>query len=259
MRAGKILEMLFETAPEHRQQLRLNAFELHEHAARIARKLDDRAALSFALGYCGHLYEQEKKFDAASRLTEQAAFLAQELQAADLLYQWEWQAARIEAATGHREEAITTYRRAIRELDAVREGVSTRFGNEIAGGSYRERAGAIYFELADLLLQRADAMKSGEELQKCLEEARGACEMLKSVELEDYFQDDCVNLLKSKTKPIETISPNAAIIYLVPLRDRTEIVVSLNGRLQRVKSASHLRRIDRDGACVQAKSGKADD
>src|SRR6202012_4371980 len=100
-----------------------------------------------------------------------------------------WQIGRLQAAQGRREEAILTYRRAIQELNAVRDGISTRFGNENARSSYREKAGPIYFELADLLLQRANGLPSGKEFQECLEEARGACESLKAVELEDYFQD----------------------------------------------------------------------
>ena len=76
-----------------------------------------------------------------------------------------------------------------------------------------------------------------EMLETCLKEARDTCETLKSVELEDYFQDDCVNLLRSKTKAVENISPTAAIVYLIPLPNRTEIILSLNGHLERVTAA----------------------
>ena len=54
--------------------------------------------------------------------------------------------------------------------------------------------------------------------------------------MEDYFQDECVNLLKSKITKVETVSETAAIVYIIPLPDRTEMLVSLSSGLHRVKS-----------------------
>ena len=90
--------------------------------------------------------------------------------------------------------------------------------------------------------------------------ARDICEQLKTVELEDYFQDDCVNLFKKKRETIEDIleaknlggqskekqaraealaeaTRTAAVVYIIPLRDRTETIISLPSGLHRVKSA----------------------
>ena len=67
-------------------------------------------------------------------------------------------------------------------------------------------------------------------------EARDSAELLKSAELEDYFQDECVNLLKSKITKVETVSETAAVVYIIPLPDRTEMLVSLPSGLHRVKS-----------------------
>ena len=58
---------------------RVAALHAYEAAARTATAIGDERALSFALGYTGHLYEQEKKFDDALRLTARATFLAQRL------------------------------------------------------------------------------------------------------------------------------------------------------------------------------------
>ena len=105
-----------------------------------------------------------------------------------------------------------------------------------AHSSFREAAGGVYFELADLLLQGADNLHDEKALEARMKEARDTCETLKSVELEDYFQDDCVSLIRTKTKGVENVSPTAAIVYLIPLKDRTEIIASLNGKLERVKA-----------------------
>lgn len=113
-------------------------------------------------------------------------------------------------------------------LEAIRNDVAIRYGNRNAGSSYRKAVGTVYYELADLLLQRADGIKD-EDLQVALREARAAAESLKSAELEDYFQDDCVNLLRSKQRGVESLSETAAVLYILPLPSRTEILVSLPG------------------------------
>jgi len=77
---------------------------------------------------------------------------------------------------------------------------------------------------------------SSNDDQATLREARDVIESLRSAELEDYFQDQCVNLLKSKITSIEQISETAAVVYIIPLPDRTELLVSLKSGIKRVKS-----------------------
>jgi CHAT domain-containing protein len=122
--------------------------------------------------------------------------------------------------------------------------VALRYGNPNAGSSFRDAAGGLYFQLADLLLQRADSAKDSAELARDLLEARDSTELLKSAELEDYFQDQCVNLLKSKITKVETISGSAAVVYIIPLPDRTEMLISLPSGLKRVKSPATDKMIE---------------
>lgn len=247
LRAGKTWEWLFENEPSHLPKQRLAAMRAYEAAAVTATALGDDRALSLSLGYTGHLYEQEKKMDEALRLTARATFLAQRLRSPDILYQWEWQTGRILQAQGRIGDAIDAHRRAVDSLEKIRSDLSVRLGNSNARSSFREAVGEVYFGLADLLLVRADGVKDREESEKNLREARDVCEQLKTVELEDYFQDDCVNLLKKKKENVEDIlrgdtagkggsrGQNTAVIYFVPLRDRIETIVSLPDGLHRVK------------------------
>jgi CHAT domain-containing protein len=68
-------------------------------------------------------------------------------------------------------------------------------------------------------------------------EARDSAESLKSAELEDYFQDECVSLLRQKTTRVEELSPEAAVIYIIPLEDRTETLVTVGRKIHRIRSA----------------------
>jgi CHAT domain-containing protein len=234
--AGRTFNAIFLGAPDHDNALRLRAFKAFQKAAATAEAIGDKRALSYALGYEGELYEGEKKYDEALTLTRKAVLLAQAIRSADALYRWEWQVGRLLRAQKNNDAAIAAYRRAVETLESIRHDVALRYGNPSAHSSFRDVAGAMYFQLADLLLLRADSAANAADLDRMLLEARDSAELLKSAELEDYFQDECVNLLKSKITKVETVSATAAIVYIIPLPDRTEMLVSLPSGLRRLKS-----------------------
>ncbi len=223
-----LLQRVFVAAPEHKNSLRGQALKLDQEAASMAGKTGDSRAQAFALGSQGALYEFEKRNTEALALTRRAVFAAQQAHSPDALYRWEWQAGRLLAKLGERDAAIQAYRRALGTLQSIRNDIAITRGTPGAQSSFREAVGGVYFELADLLLQRADGTKEDSEVQPLLREARDTAELLKAAELEDYFQDNCVNLLKSKIKKVENLSPTAAVIYIVALPTRTELLVSLS-------------------------------
>ena len=202
-------------------------------AGQVAQRIGDEPMRSYALGFLGELFEAAGQHDDALKLTREAAFIAQKTHSSDALFRWEWQKGRLFAQLGDAPAAIESYRRAVTSLDAIRHDIAIGFGNANRNSSFREAVGPLFFQLADLLLQRSARESDPALIQASLREARDALELLKSAELVDYFQDDCVNLLRSKTAGIEQISPSAAIIYLVPLPGRTEVLLGLSDGLQR--------------------------
>ena len=58
-------------------------------------------------------------------------------------------------------------------------------------------------------------------------------ELFKAVELQDYFQDDCVDMTRSRIAQLEGVAPDAVVIYPILLPDRTELLLSLPDGLQR--------------------------
>lgn len=210
-----------------------DGFAAAKHALRIAEGFCDERTKADALGTIGALYEVERRPVEGLRVTREALFVARAAQAADALYRLEWQAGRLSAARGRRTEAIAAYQRALTAVHAVRHDLAVGYGNANRGSSFREAVGPLFFQLADLLLQRSAEETDPAQIQASLREARDTVELLKSAELVDYFQDDCVNLLRSKTAGIEQISPTAAIIYLIPLPTRTVLLLGLSDGLQR--------------------------
>jgi CHAT domain-containing protein len=93
--------------------------------------------------------------------------------------------------------------------------------------SFRDSVGAIYFELADLLLRRHVTSRDPNQNLQDLIDARETVELIKAAEIEDYFQDDCVAALQAKTKGVDQLAPQTAALYPIILPERMELLLSL--------------------------------
>lgn len=198
------------------------SFALLDRALRSAQARGDRRVESYAAGHLGELYAAAGRDADALALTRRAVFAAQEARADESLYRWSWQAARLLEKTGEREGAIAAYRRSLASLQAVRQDLILDL--RASHRSWRDAVGPLFLEFADVLLRR-----KGEEqvAQPRLVEARNVVEQLKAVELEDYFQDECVAGQLAKQKDIDRIEPHTAVLYPIVLPDRLEMLVGM--------------------------------
>ncbi|RPH47602.1 MAG: CHAT domain-containing protein [Desulfobacteraceae bacterium] len=226
---SRLMNRIYLKSPE--TDILNRAYNALQSAEAIAGKLTNRRASSYALGYLGALYEQGKRYDDALLLTNRAILAAQQANATESLYRWYWQQGRISRKRGNIDEAITNYRHALQSLRAIRLDVSAACSQR-AQISFREAAGPVYFELADILLQRSASQRNTEQAKHDLFEARNTVEQLKGAELQDYFQDDCVVALKIKTKNLEQIIQQTAVVYFILLPNRIELLVTLPSGLK---------------------------
>lgn len=218
---GRLLSEMPD-AGEQPTSFRVRAAAAFEEAAATARRMNDRRSLSYALGYRGAIEEKAGNLPSALTLTREAAQAARLADAPESLYLWEWQAGRLLRRLGEEDAALVAYHVAARTLEQIRQDLA-------AGGrsSFRTQAGPVYIELADLLIRRAERKANPVAMASDLHEARLAIEALKGAELEDYFQDDCVAALKSKTRGIDSLAPGTAALYPIVLPDRLAVLVSL--------------------------------
>lgn len=212
--------------------LLLQAGRLFTEAAAVAEAIGDPRAASYAAGYLGRLYENERRPQEALSLTRKAIFAAQQVNAPEALYRWQWQTGRLLKTLGKLDEAIDAYRRAVYTLQPLRQEMSLDYGR--TQSAFRESVGPLFFQLADLLLQRAARTKERKEYEPYLIEARDVVESLKAAELQDYFKDDCVEAMRSHVKSLDIVSRTAVVIYPILLPDRTELLVSLPSGLTRI-------------------------
>ena len=212
--------------------LALRAYAALNDALAVAESTQDTRARSYALGYLGELYEQGARYETALQFTQQAAFAAQQADAPEILYRWQWQTGRILKAHGDSARAILAYQHAVTTLGTVRRDF-------IASGSrssFRESVGPVYFQLADLLLERSGTLSDPKQVTQHLVDARNAVETLKGAELQDYFQDDCVTALRARTTGIDRLASNTVALYPIILENRLELLLSMPDGMRRFTS-----------------------
>lgn len=217
---------------EERRRWQVEAYESFKEADGIAERIGDPRAASYALGYTAQLYEDEDRFQEAFQLTQQAIEAIQSLRASEILYRWQWQSGRLLKALGDTPGAIAAYQRAAFTLRSIRQDLSASYRRRDSD-SFRERAGALLLELTDLLLQSTEELQDRDKIQERLMAARQVMEQLKTAELRDYLEDECVAALEAKRTPLEHIASGTAAVYPIILPDRTELLLSLPDGLRR--------------------------
>ncbi|MFB2834760.1 CHAT domain-containing protein [Floridanema evergladense] len=189
-------------------------------AIQEAKDLQDSQAESYALGNLGRLYELTEQFKDSTNLTQQALSLAQAVNASEITYRWQWQLGRLLKKQGDKQSAIASYTQAIDTLKSLRNDlVAINPGNPDLQFSFRQSVEPVYRELVDLLLPIQT-----EPSQENLRIARSVIESLQLAELDNFFQEACLD-----TKPVEIdrLDQNAAIIYTIVLPDRLAIILAL--------------------------------
>jgi CHAT domain-containing protein len=230
-----VFESTGQPAPDA-QAIAYRAFRL---AAQTADALHNAALSSLARGNLGRLYERAGQEEEAERLTGQALFAAQQASSPDLGFRWEWQRGRLARAEGRSDAAIASYRRAVEQLQSIRQDIPVEYRS--GRSSYRTTFGPLYLEFTDLLLRRAAA--DPRNAPPLIREARDTVERLKETELQDYFRDSCVTRFEAKQRTIETIAPGTAILYPISLPDRLEMLVSFGQEQQEFTIAVPEKRL----------------
>ena len=187
--------------------------------ARIqAQILGDKRAEAYAVGILGSVYEQNKQWRLAQKLTQQALTLAETINAPDLSYLWQWQWGRLLHQLGDNEGAVAAYESAIDILKYLRNDLVAV--NTDLQFSFRESVEPVYRELVGLLLEADNTNQT----EKNLEKARKVIESLQLAELENFFRSAC---LDSIPVAIDNVDQQAAIIYPIILPDRLEVIAKI--------------------------------
>jgi CHAT domain-containing protein len=217
--------------------------EQYHKSVTEARKVGDEASQAYSIGFLAGLYETEGRYAEALQLSRAALRLAQKNRLYDAMYQWQWLIGRLHNQLGNHDRAIDAYKTAVDNLSSIRNDLAIVYGNDNSPTTFRDSVGPVYYELADLLLKKADEVEDDSERTALLVEARATVEALKGAELSDYFQDDCANMVNAGAKSVGEMSPTAAIVYIIPLESRLELLVETKSGLKKVTVNVPSRRL----------------
>ncbi|WP_229415264.1 CHAT domain-containing protein [Moorena bouillonii] len=191
-------------------------------AAQQAKTLGDKRAEAYAIGSLGQLYEHNQQLPESQDLTQQALKLAQEINAPDISYRWQWQLGRISKRLGEEENAIAAYTEAVNTLKSIRSDLVAV--NQEVRFTFRESVEPVYREFVQLLLQSDSRNSNPENLEK----AREIIESLQLAELDNYFRSACLNATPVVIdQVIDQADTKAALIYPIILPESVDIIIRL--------------------------------
>ncbi len=200
-----------------------------EMAKATARNIQDNRAESFALTALGKIYEESGNLPKAMELTQQAQFVAQQVNAVDSLYRAQQQAGRIYKASGQMELAIQSYKQAIASLQNIRGDIAV--ASIDLQFDLRDSTEPVYRELMALLLEGSKEKGTVKNQSSPIREALQVSELLQLSELQNFFGDECVQISRNPNNT-QAKGNNTAVINSIILSDRTYMVLRLpNGSI----------------------------
>ena len=189
-------------------------------AVESAQALNDKQAEAYALNQWGALYMKTQQWSEALKLTEKSLDIARTIQADDIASQSAWQLGRILKQQNNTSEAIAAYGEAINSLQSLRSDLVAI--DQDVQFSFRENVEPIYREMVSLLL------KSDSPSQQNLAQAREVLEALQLAELDNFFQEACIDV---ESQQIDQVDAAATVVYPIILPDKLAVITSSAGQL----------------------------
>ena len=185
----------------------------------LASEVNDLRTKSHALACLARLSEDSGNFKDAVTKTRNALFLAQAINATELEFRWQGQLGRLLASTAEGKDidaAMAAYDAAIDSFAKVQIHLASS-GRSLDPRRFRQMIDPIFAEYTNLLLKRANKA-NGQERMENLERAQTTFERLKGVELQNYFQDECVAELHARRKELDPdLFEDVAVLYSITL------------------------------------------
>ena len=197
--------------------------KLLQQALEQARNLSDRRAESYALGYLGELYNRTANLPEARAQLASALTIAQNLNAADIAYRWQWQLGQLFRQQDNLTDATLAYSDAVKSLQSLRNELVAI--NPDIQYDFREKVEPVYRELVDLLLTPSST-ESNISQNKLLQ-ARDVIESLQLAELENFFREPCLAVRQQIDQVVDDGQSATAVLYPIILPDRLEVILKL--------------------------------
>jgi CHAT domain-containing protein len=218
--AHSVLEELLNSDridPDTESKLFYPADQILQQALEIAKKIRNSKLISYAYGYSGRLREEGAHYREAKKLTGSAIFFARQSNAPEILYLWQWQMGRILAAENKPKQALEFYNQAVATLNPIRTELFA--GYRYQKDFFNLRVKPVYLGLAELLLKQAEKTKDKTAYKNRMFAARDTMEILKTAELQDFFQDECSVATQTKMTKLNKTPGKTLLLYPISLEN----------------------------------------
>ncbi len=198
------------------------ANKLLNQAIKQAKIINNSRLEAYGIEIQGKLSQQNGNLENALKLTNQALAIAQKVSASDIAYQLQEQLGDILIQQGNTSEALLAYKSAFNTLQVLRRNLVAL--NRDIQFDFRASVEPLYRKLVALLLQ--PELGSNQPNLANIKAAREVIESLQLAELDNFFQDACVN---TEDINIDEIDENAAVIYPILLENQLSVILKLPG------------------------------
>ena len=171
----------------------------------------DLKLLSKAYGIKGQLLKPNEPSKAIAEYSK-ALSAAQSVRANELIYEWQWELAKLYKQVGQQDKALKLYETALNNINQIRNGI-LQLSLEIQY-DFRDKIEPFYGEYIDLLLESQNP-----DLEKIV----SINDQLQLSELENYLQCNTLNLTRLIDLPEQNL-PDANI-YIIKLPSRYLVIV----------------------------------
>jgi len=204
-----------------------NVLPLLATAAQQAHNNQNYRFLSYITGLTGKIFNYNNNYTDAIKLTKKALFIAQQLDASEIIYLWQWQLGRIYKSTGHNDNSLKMYQDSINEVNSIRMQLFKGTRNKTDW--FKKKIKQLYLENVGL---RISQINSTYDSNTCLSEIRDIIDLLKKTELNDFYKDDCIKQTENQDVKNNSISPNTAVIYPILFSDNVTLIISLHDTIK---------------------------
>lgn len=231
LRMGELMLNMQASAGPRRKQILETMYASLNMTYDFLKSSNNRRQQAYALGLMGWIYHVNGNREQARELMQRASFFAQQADAQELLYRWQWQLGRWAKQQQELPKALLHYRNAQLAYDKLNPLFTWTYINP----EYSDDSPVVFhYELADLLLQTSSAEQEADEIAKLLYEARQAIEGIRSAELQDYFRDSCITRTRQTVASIDdNADKTSLVLYPLVFADRLEILVSQGKNITR--------------------------
>ena len=192
-------------------------------AVLIGKNIQNHRIVSYANGLLGQFFEKDKNYQQAIAMTRKAIFAAQQVYAPEILYCWQWQMGRLFTMSGNTDKALKNYENAISTLNPIQleyfNGFRTR------KNLFENKVKPVYMELTELLMQNKQNLIA----------ARNNLDVLKTAELQDFYQDECLSGHEFNEHVPDYMPSKTALIYPVLSSEHLSLLVTFPDKIKRFK------------------------